>query len=371
MTFDQIQTGILNTLITKYEEKGCPAAGLISVRPATIYPEYRDPFAEIGRIEWFEAGLCSLEQKGFITCSRDKKGLCKNIRLDLLAVPQILEALGRELSPDKESLQRMMDEDGIAAEISRDFYMKHPDKYLEEKQDVVLLSDFLKNRKNLLEKEESLNTRSFQVFCHEKKLSEKNGMSILAHCGIPLESLNTYATHEPLACASIHRQVPQNVLVVENSATYCTLLRITENGKLEVLGREFGTVIYGGGGGFVEKAKDFASSVEQYLLAEGNRFFYFGDLDLSGIDIYGKASCNFPFAIEPFVPAYAAMAEEILKYIARGCRLRKMPEGQRCSDPGKFLGYFGPEDKAFILSVLKRRIITPQEILAEDALRSR
>ena len=80
-----------------------------------------------------------------------------------------------------------------------------------------------------------------------------------------------------------------------------------------------GTLIYGGGKGVTKSFRDFSMSVEPYLLHPKNQFYYFGDLDYEGIQIYHSLAEI--ITVHPFIPGYQRMLTK-----ARGKVLPKTPK---------------------------------------------
>ena len=83
--------------------------------------------------------------------------------------------------------------------IDVDYYLKHPAAYRRDREYVLLLSDFLLHRRELLKTQESMNERSFEIWAREKFLSREQGPAVLKRCGLNLSFLNLYPTTEPLA----------------------------------------------------------------------------------------------------------------------------------------------------------------------------
>ena len=177
--------------------------------------------------------------------------------------------------------------------ISVDYYRAHPDLYEKDRQWILLLNDFLKNKKESLNYQESLNERSFEIWGREKFLSREQGRKILKRCGLNEEFLNVYRTTEPLAYYSHTRVVPQNLLILENKDTFYSMRRHLLEGNDKILGVPVGTLVYGAGKGILRTFQDFDFCVEPYMKAGENRIYYFGDLDYEGIGIYESLAALF------------------------------------------------------------------------------
>lgn len=248
----------------------------------------------------------------------------------------------------------------IVPAIRTDYYLHHPQCYKEDRQWVLLLNDFLKNQGSRLSERISLNERSFQIWQREKFLKEENGKKILKRCGISFEQLNFYETAEPLSYYVHTREIPQNLLIIENKDTFYSMRKFLLQGGSEILGVYFGTLIYGGGKRIHKTFSDLEISLEPYMKAEGNVFFYFGDLDYEGIGIYENlaAIAGEKVTIRPFCRAYQAMLEK-----AEAAKMPKTKEKQNRGIDGSFFEHFEKETGAEMMQLLEDGLYIPQEIL--------
>ena len=82
---------------------------------------------------------------------------------------------------------------------------------------------------------------------------------------------NIYETTEPLAYYSRTRNIPQNLLILENKDTFFSMRRHLLEGNEEILGIKIDTLIYGAGKGIFRSFEDFDLCVEPYMQAEGNQ----------------------------------------------------------------------------------------------------
>ncbi len=230
--------------------------------------------------------------------------------------------------------------------ISVDYYLNHPETYEEERDYVLALNEYLRSSRELLEKSESVNERSFEIWGREKFLSRGPGRRVLKHCGIGEELLNMYGTAEPFAYYAHTRDVPQNILILENKDTFYSMRRALLNGKTAICGMETGTLIYGAGKRVIRSFQEFDLCAEPYMKQERNRMYYFGDLDYEGIGIYENLAGMFlPVKeIKPFLPAYEAMIEKAGGPAASGDKRAAEPSYQRA-----------------VLFVFQRIICTPDE----------
>ena len=84
-------------------------------------------------------------------------------------------------------------------------------------------------------------------------------------CGIGEELLNMYGTAEPFAYYAHTRDVPQNILILENKDTFYSMRRVLLNGKTAICGMETGTLIYGAGKRVIRSFQEFDLCAEPYM----------------------------------------------------------------------------------------------------------
>lgn len=233
--------------------------------------------------------------------------------------------------------------------ISVDYYLSHLKNYEKDRQWVWLLSEYLKHSRDRLRYEESVNERSFEIWGREKFLGREQGKRILKNCGLTEAFLHIYQTTEPLAYYSHTRQIPQNLLILENKDTFYSMRRHLLDGGGKILGMEFGTLIYGAGKGILRSFLDFDLCVEPYMRDGRNGIYYFGDLDYEGIGIYeslaGMHAGMHPEGrkVIPFKEAYEKMTEKAenagrMKYENAG-RMKCENAGRvKCENAGGAVG---------------------------------
>lgn len=250
--------------------------------------------------------------------------------------------------------------------ICVEYYLDHLEEYQNDRSFVLMLNEYLKNNRELLEQPESVNERSFEIWNREKFLTKEQGSRILKRCRIDAAFFHMYGTAEPLAYYSNTRETPQNMLVLENKDTFFSMRRFLLDGNTVILGEEIGTLIYGGGKRVVKSFQDFELSVEPYMKAESNNIYYFGDLDYEGIGIYEslRRQCfrnegQGKRTIVPFVAAY----EKMLEKAEQVHKLPETKEQQNRKIAGDFFDYFPKETVARMQEILERDQYIPQEIL--------
>jgi Uncharacterized protein conserved in bacteria C-term(DUF2220) len=244
--------------------------------------------------------------------------------------------------------------------LNIDYYLKHPEIYIEDRLDVLTLSHYLEINKGCLNDALSMNERSFEIWSREKFLQKGSGKRILKNLGLSLESLNIYETTEPLVYYSHHKNTPQNILIIENKDTFYSMRRHLLNGHTCILGLPIGTLIYGGGKGIHRSFQDFTFCVEPYLNHQDNVFLYFGDLDYEGIIIYESLQNLFQKELQiiPFREGY--------EYMLKKAVLSNLPvtkQGQNKNIGTLFLDAFAEDERKLIIQILNSEKYIPQEIL--------
>ena len=247
----------------------------------------------------------------------------------------------------------------IAPAISTDYYQAHIDQYVQDRQWVLLLNDYV--RKHQFMTQMSENERSFDIWHREKFLKQEQGKKILKRCGLETDFLNFYRTTEPIAYYSVTRQTPQNLLIIENKDTFYSMRRHLIAGNDRICGERIGTLIYGAGKGIIAAFSDFDISGEPYMTAPDNKIFYFGDLDYEGIGIYENfaAAYGSQYDIKLFRIAYEKMLE-------KANRIGNLPvtkEGQNRRIDNLFLSQFSQPQQSVIQEILEHDRYIPQEIL--------
>ena len=83
----------------------------------------------------------------------------------------------------------------IIPDISVDYYLRHLESYEADREWVLQLNKYLKERKETLQFKVSANERSFEIWGREKFLSKGQGRRILKRCGLEVSFFNIYESH--------------------------------------------------------------------------------------------------------------------------------------------------------------------------------
>lgn len=250
----------------------------------------------------------------------------------------------------------------ISSYLNTDYYRNNIEKYKEDRNYVLSLNEYIKNRQGRMETKVSLNERSFEIWGREKFLQKEGGKSILKKLGLSLDDLYIYETTEPLPYYSHNKNTPQNVLILENKDTFYSMRRYLINSSNKIMGTDIGTLVYGGGKNINKTFEDFSYCVEPYLGHKDNTILYLGDIDYEGIVIYESLKGIFEKGhnIKPFISGYKVMVD---KYLNGNVCLPKTKEGQNRNISNVFLSEFTEEYMSKINEILIAGKYIPQEIL--------
>lgn len=246
--------------------------------------------------------------------------------------------------------------------INTSYYREHPERYDADKHNLQLLSGYLKDCSDLLKIKETMNERSFEIFHREKYFQKEGGLEFCKRVAIDIDKLGFYGTSEPLSYYSYSKQTPQNILIIENKDTFFDIRRYMNMGCNQILGKEFGTVIYGAGKGIWKTFTDYMNGAETYFMGD-NRLFYFGDIDYEGILIYERLMERTSVSIYIFKEAYEAMLDKAMKI--GFSNLPDMKDKQNTNIGTMFLDAFDDIRKRQICEILEMGRYIPQEILNE------
>lgn len=238
-------------------------------------------------------------------------------------------------------------------------YGKHPEIYNKYKNEIDMLSNFLWKNEELLKSSMSINERSFQIWGQEKLLKDKSTInSIFNYNDMDLSILNYYETPEPFFEYIFSNEDTMNILIIENKDTWFSLRKIMREEKLNFLYRNYNILLYGEGKKIISRNDRF-KEYDILLSKSKNSYYYFGDLDYEGIEIYQSLKINNKeININLCTELYSLMLAESLKYNLPNTKL-----GQKKVDISLFLGNFKEQEKSHILEILNSGLYIPQEIL--------
>lgn len=246
-------------------------------------------------------------------------------------------------------------------------YLNNPKEYIKYRDEILALSKFLWIKGEELKKSMSLNERSLQIWGKEKLIKETSTVqSIFNYNHWDMSMLNYFETPEPFFDYTYSNKKDMNILIVENKDTWFSLRKIMREEELNYLFRKINIILYGEGKKIIRKR----GRLEEYngmLKGSINRYFYFGDLDYEGIDIFQiLKKYNKNLEINLFVELYSWMLRE-----SKNVKLPNTKKGQKKINIDEFLCCFDEDDEKMILNILENGLYIPQEILNYQLLKTK
>ncbi len=232
-------------------------------------------------------------------------------------------------------------------------YLDQPDQYQADRVYLKLLSDYLTHREPLSTKL-TVNERSFAIFNDEKFLASPRGQALLARVGLTLADLHCYPTYEPFFY--YQRGIPEgqiNVLIVENKDTFYSLKSLLQRGYYRWDNLAVDLLVYGEGKKILRSHSYFEELDQLPVLP--TEFFYFGDLDPVGVNIWHRLSQVRP--VKPFVFFYRHLLQD---HFSRAPQLRTRQQVGETSLRA-FLAHFAPREAQLIEELFARHCYLPQE----------
>lgn len=246
-------------------------------------------------------------------------------------------------------------------------YAANPQAYLKHKEEIDKLSRFLWENRDSLKEPVSVNERSFQIWGKEKLIKDTSVVrSIFNFNDWDLSLLNFYETPEPFFEYIFSNSENMNILIIENKDTWFTLRKIMQEEGLNCLFREYNVLLYGEGKKIIRSSSRL---LEYDSMQKGslNHYYYFGDLDYEGIDIYQTLfNSNENLEISLATELYTWMIDEAYKF-----NLPESKEGQKKIQIDMFLSYFDEKYVQMIIDILDKGLYIPQEILNYSKLKEK
>lgn len=274
-------------------------------------------------------------------------------------------------TPDKQLVNEI---DSLHYMIDSGVFRKNTEKYIQNRDFILSLDNFLKTNSSELKYPLSENERAYQIWNDEKALDKKRGkdyIALLKSCNV-FDKLNTYPTPEPFFDYRRSNSI-KNVLVIENKDTWFTVrkLMLDISGFAGLFGVKIDCVIYGEG----RKVTQKNNSLQDYLNIDSyfeGKVWYWGDIDHEGIDIYlSFVNISPELNISPFAYAYSKMAEMFEGLISSSNSEHfKGHSNQRLPDNiSEFYKSIGNETAERIEKLLHNGYYVPQEILNYNVLK--
>ncbi len=207
-----------------------------------------------------------------------------------------------------------------------DYYLKNPQDYVDDQAIIGIIFSCLRqqNRGRM-----TVNERAYQLFGDEKffKGDDKKrsiGEMVLKRLGLNYESIGCLETVEPFFSfhnKEFHALSTRNIYIIENKDTFWSFKRNILDAPSNI---QADMLIYGEGKKIISSFR----FVEEYEVdARYDKFFYFGDVDPEGINIYCQLVDEYQqYHIRPFAEGYQAVCE-----IGMSRAPVKTPKAQRFS----------------------------------------
>lgn len=306
----------------------------------------------------------------------------------------------RILKPEEDYTQALEDIKLLHPRFNHSKYGKQPAMYVKHKKEIDTLSKFLWEHEDLLQTPMSVNERSFQIWGIEKLIKEKSVIkTIFQFNDWDLSLLNYYETPEPFFEYNFPMAATEmNILIIENKDTWFTIRKIMREDGLNHLFRDYHVLLYGEGKKIISRNNrlkeydalqqgngdnhlDISCRMQEEkqlnnnslkerdkpLRTGTNTYYYFGDLDYEGIEIYQTLKADNPeLNIHLTTELYSWMLAEAKKY-----NLPKTKAGQRKGDITLFLRQFSEEERTKISDILRKGTYIPQEILNYHLLKGK
>jgi len=266
----------------------------------------------------------------------------------------------RSISREEEMILRQ-EIVSLHPEIKKDYYLKHLEHYIEDRDYILKLSNYLsdKDKNKSLQFRYTLNERSYEIFNDEKYLTNQ-GEKLLKRLGLDFEKLNCFKTYEAFfyilyktqdEFAKNEHVKKGNVLIVENKDTFMSIVKLF-NRKQRILaeGEEIDLLIYGEGKKIINCFKFIDEIGVNY-----KRIYYYGDIDYEGIGIFqGLRKAYRDYNIIPYVKLYEKLVDttECPPYLKSKQEIIPVDE---------FLSFFDEYYRSKILDILEEGKYIPQE----------
>lgn len=207
----------------------------------------------------------------------------------------------------------------------------------------------------------SINERSLQLFGDEKFLVSPKGQSYLSQHDLSMDLLKVYKSPEPFLYYDTGIQ-SSDALIIENKDTWYTIRKILlETGG--VCGMKIAALIYGEGRK-IQSSFAYTSDPEFQNLQTINTYYYFGDLDSSGIDILYKLQNLYGSQIAIFEPGYKYLYDH--RHLGRTKELQKhIPISMK---EIRVLDFLGQDAVCDIYTFCNHDYLVPQELLNYSVL---
>lgn len=241
-------------------------------------------------------------------------------------------------------------------------YFKAPETLKEDRQALACLDAYLKKKTPEPCYIKTINERSFEIFLDEKFLGSASGQAFLHRVGFTLSDLDCQFVYEPFFYYErVRAEKKKAVLFVENKDSFYTVKKLLQEGvswdNLDV------TYLVYGEGNKILRSFPYLNEVEKGPLGLLS-FWYFGDLDPSGLRIWYDLSTRSGWKITPMVLFY----QKMLALFFHRAPLRKTEQVVNTSILQHFCSFFPEKEQEEIARLLHSKRYIPQEALGGEML---
>jgi hypothetical protein len=249
-----------------------------------------------------------------------------------------------------------------------DYYVKHTEDYFKDKDVIDVISGYLKKKDDSIV---TVNERAYELFGDEKffrgdEKSRSRGEIVLKRLGLNYLHLGCIETVEPFFSfykKDFHLKHSRNIYIIENKDTFWTVKKHFMDSVSNI---DLDMLIYGEG----KKILSSFRFIDEYEIdLQADTFYYFGDLDAEGINIYCDLKAKFPeYNIRPFKHGYQAVLE-----IGMMRNPAKTPKQQKVSENNieKFIEEFDDALAIKIKNIINGGLYIPQEALSATMIKER
>lgn len=257
--------------------------------------------------------------------------------------PQLLYNLRATIARAQKKLELSMDLDIYLNKSIERWKVDLP--YLEQLNTYIARHGFPKHRA-------LVNQRSYEIFKNEKFISEEGGKALLE--GVKVwDDLRIWPVVNPVSFAlnpHTKAQAEHIHLIVESKEVYYSLIPLLENSQ-------FTSILYGDGKSILSTIDIFPQQLP--LPNAKHMFYYFGNLDYSGIEIWYLLSQK--ISIRPATEFYEACLKQSMS-------LGKTYQRKNKVAMDAFLKYFSGENQQAIKRIFEYGGYFPQEKLKINEL---
>ncbi|WMJ89758.1 Wadjet anti-phage system protein JetD domain-containing protein [Anaerocolumna sp. MB42-C2] len=238
-------------------------------------------------------------------------------------------------------------------------YLKNPKQFIENKEKIIKLSEYLWNNRETLSYNMSVKERSYDIWRNEKFLESAAGKQICSWNHLNNDYLNCFYAPESFFFLDLHVNSPiVTALVIENKDTWYSLGKSLKQSEKKILFDVQIDIIIYGEGNKATKPEALGKFMDE-ITDRPYRILYAGDIDIAGIDmLYRCLNNNREGSIKPFVRLYKHMLKKAIYEDLEPTDDNRGIIYDKC-----FLDYFTENEEMLIKRVLDSNKRIPQEIL--------